>query len=921
MSTAPSTNDESDARESVIEIIGRKTGQTPSVSLTEPGSGVGSSPITLDPTMKVRFSARSRGNYEVLGEVARGGMGAILRGHDRDLRRDVAIKVLDEGLAQRPEVVQRFVEEAQIGAQLQHPGVVPVYELGLMADERPFFTMKLVKGRTLASLLAARKSPTAELRRFLAIFEQICQTMAYAHSKGVLHRDLKPANVMVGSFGEVQVVDWGLAKVLNRGGVADEKRALREQQTIIDTVRSGPGSTGSDSVVGSVMGTPAYMPPEQARGEIEGLDERADVFALGALLCELLTGSPPYVESAGEPVVAQAARAQLEPARERLSASQADAELVRLCLECMAPAPQARPASGDVVARAIHDYLSATEERARAAQLAAAEAHIQVAEEGKRRRLTVALAGSIVALLVAVGGGYLWVEKQRDQRRSIVRREIDGLQASVLELQGAGKHDEAVADARLALARAEEEDVGDELTARLADFVSRTEALAEEARAKRELEARNRALFERLDEVDLFGGELGLSTTNQEIDQNYAAAFRDYGLDIESQDLVDTLTALRERGMGAELALALDQWARVKRAVFGWDAPEPEALTALAADLDPDPVRTEVRAALLRQDKDGLFRMQDELDIEHVPPATVWVLASAVEDLKGDATALLERAVRRYPDDHRFRLLLGTKYAGKKLHALAVRHFEVAHALQPENAFVIQQLASSLGELGDFQAEVRLERELVERIPEFTAGFTSMGLGLIMLGRYEDAIAAYERARSLGELSAGQTIELEGARCMAGKTTPSELSATLSALSFQSAYKEQVECWVLCERPDAGPRDLERALDLVTSIQPFAGGEWLTWYDLALVNLRLGRYAEVLEALSPDKLSTPRADIALGAASMRAIAHHHLGHAQVARTWLYEARQIFDSLAGATPEGWEMSPFRAHLREAEALID
>ncbi len=124
-------------------------------------------------------------------------------------------------MAKNPAVVARFVEEAQIGGQLQHPGIVPVYELGLMADEAPYFTMKLVKGRTLSALLTQRKSTAENRTRLLQIFESVCQTLAYAHSKGVLHRDVKPANIMVGAFGEVQVVDWGLAKVLHRGGVAD----------------------------------------------------------------------------------------------------------------------------------------------------------------------------------------------------------------------------------------------------------------------------------------------------------------------------------------------------------------------------------------------------------------------------------------------------------------------------------------------------------------------------------------------------------------------------------------------------------------------------------------------------------------------------------------------------------------------------
>ena len=133
--------------------------------------------------------------------------------------------------------------------------------------------------------------------RFLGIFEQVCQTMAYAHARGVIHRDLKPSNVMVGSFGEVQVMDWGLAKVLLQGGIADEAAAQPVHETVITTVRSGPAGSGSESQAGSVLGTPAYMAPEQARGEVERIDERADVFGLGAILCEILTGRPPFAGS------------------------------------------------------------------------------------------------------------------------------------------------------------------------------------------------------------------------------------------------------------------------------------------------------------------------------------------------------------------------------------------------------------------------------------------------------------------------------------------------------------------------------------------------------------------------------------------------------------------------------------------------
>ena len=150
------------AGRSVLEFIARKTGGAPRVTLRDEDSGSVSAPL-IDPRSAEKLSVpQGRGTYQFLGEIARGGMGVILKGHDMDLGRDVAVKVLDKRLCEREDVLQRFVEEAQIGGQLQHPGIVPVYELGLMADERPYFTMKLVKGRTLAALLSERETPGSD---------------------------------------------------------------------------------------------------------------------------------------------------------------------------------------------------------------------------------------------------------------------------------------------------------------------------------------------------------------------------------------------------------------------------------------------------------------------------------------------------------------------------------------------------------------------------------------------------------------------------------------------------------------------------------------------------------------------------------------------------------------------------------------
>ena len=229
--------------------------------------------------------------------------------------------------------------------------------------------MKLVKGETLAKMLTDREQPETDRGRFIGIFEQICQTMAYAHSRGVIHRDLKPANIMVGAFGEVQVMDWGLAKVLQTGGIEDETQAHNKNKdiSVIQTLRSSTSETpvkfGSNTQVGSVMGTPAYMSPEQALGEIGSVDERSDVFGLGAILCEILTGQPPYVSDDTNEVYRMATRGLLGDCFERLAESDADSEIVEIAKSCLAQNSYDRPRDARQVADSVSRYLESVKSR------------------------------------------------------------------------------------------------------------------------------------------------------------------------------------------------------------------------------------------------------------------------------------------------------------------------------------------------------------------------------------------------------------------------------------------------------------------------------------------------------------------------------------------------------------------------------
>lgn len=421
-----------DANHSVLKMLGNTLNEVPRISLRE-SEAEGNDPTSRPNSPEVPQS-NSGSRYRLDGEIARGGMGAIIKGRDTDLGRDLAIKVLLDSQKDKPEVIRRLVEEAQIGGQLQHPGIAPVYELGQFADKRPFFAMKLVKDETLAKLLADREDATADRGKLIGIFEQICQTMAYAHSRGVVHRDLKPANIMVGAFGEVQVMDWGLAKVLPTGGVANEKKAKQthQGQSIIQTMCSAGsdvpgsfGSTGSDTQMGSVMGTPAYMPPEQALGEIDQMNERADVFGLGAILSEILTGKPPYVGDDGTQVYRLASRGKLEDCFERLDVCEADAELLTLTRHCLEIEPANRPGNAGVLAESVSGYLESVETKLRETELAKLDALVRADELKRRNKLALTAGTAIVATLVIGISVSAWQAVRATTAETLARREAD----------------------------------------------------------------------------------------------------------------------------------------------------------------------------------------------------------------------------------------------------------------------------------------------------------------------------------------------------------------------------------------------------------------------------------------------------------------------------------------------------------------
>jgi tetratricopeptide (TPR) repeat protein len=684
--------------------------------------------------------------YELRERLGQGGMGEVFFALDCRLNREVAVKVLRSRHAGEPELERRFLEEAQIASQLPHPGVAPVHEVGTLPqpDGRPYFVMKLVRGRTLAALLAERTSVAAELPRFLAIFEQVCQTVAFAHSRGVLHRDLKPANVMVDSYGEVQLMDWGLAKVIGAAAVEEPSDAGLSTIHAVRTDRSGPEGQGSQA--GSVLGTPAYMAPEQARGAVSQLDRRTDVFGLGAVLCEILTGQPPYVAERGE-VLPRAAEADQEDALARLDHCGADAALVALARSCLSPAREARPRDGGAVAARLAAYREGVQERLRQSELEKAAAQTRAVEAKKRQRLTIALAVAVVLGLGTAGAGAWYLHQQQLERQA----ERDRIEVARLAEVNAALDDaerrqaeEPPERAWAALDRAETR-LGDNAPATL-------RRRAEQVRAELERRQKDRQMLARLDEARLQKAATtsGGYFDSLGADRLYQEAFRWYGLDVERLEPREAAARVRASTLASELLDALDDWCR---SVHSLDGKRLQHLRAVADGADPDNWRRQLRLALGAPDRAAIQRVARETPSNRLSPAAVVLLADAlkVTGEQRQGLEVLREAQRRQPGDFwlAYELAYACSRSGPGDREEAVRYRTAALALRPDSPAAHDDLGVALGNQGKW-AEAEVEhREALRLKSDYPKAHNNLGVDLLFQGKGSEAEAEFRTALRL----------------------------------------------------------------------------------------------------------------------------------------------------------------------------
>jgi serine/threonine-protein kinase len=779
------------AEPGVLATIAQTLGAVPRVLLRDTTPGEEPGPIVTP----VSLAAGAWGSirYRIDGEIARGGMGTVLKGRDPDLGRDVALKVLRDDYRGDATMVRRFVEEAQIGGQLQHPGIVPIYELGTLADRRPFFAMKLVKGHTLAELLAQRPDPAAELPRHLAIFEAVCQTMAYAHARGVIHRDLKPSNVMVGSFGEVQVMDWGVAKVLPRGGVVDDASAGKfRADTVIATARSGSGSDAEDAALshaGSVLGTPSYMAPEQARGEVDRVDQRADVFALGSILCEVLTGAPAFTGRSSAAILRTAALGDTREAMQGLETFGADLELIGLAKDCLAREREDRPHDAGAVSGRMTAYLAGVQARLRQAELAHAaevarteEARATVAQERKAReeaqaravaerrtrRLTGALAATVVLGLTAGGGGWLWVKSERGARQARVARDVQAALNRATALRAQALSAATGSAALFAQAREQAQRALALVENGPADALLAAQVL--QVQADLDQEEKDRTLIAALDEARLKQAET--VSTNRFASERavpvFREAFRAYGMSAGEGDPRAVAGRIRQRPAAVREAIvaALDEWDDLAgSASLHIAEPHREWLQAVLGAIEPDEAWSRrVRAARAEKDeakrRAALEKLAASADVTKIPARSLTGLADRLPP--APRAALLRRAQAQYPADFWVNQGLGLALA----HVTppepeeAVRFLTTAAALRPQSPGCLMNLGHALQFKGRLDEAIATHRKAIELDPKYTAAHINLGNALRANAQIDEAIAAYRQAIALAPKIATARVNL-----------------------------------------------------------------------------------------------------------------------------------------------------------------
>jgi serine/threonine-protein kinase len=683
--------------------------------------------------------------YRVEVLLGRGGMGVVYRAWHLRLNRPVALKMLLAGPCARPEELKRFLREAEALAALVHPNIVQIHEVGDV-EGRPYFTMELVEGGNLADQIRGVPQPARQAAELVAT---LADAVHAAHQGGIVHRDLKPSNILLTQDGTPKVTDFGLARRL-----ADE---------------------GGLTLSGTPVGTPSYMAPEQVRGDKAAVGPATDIYALGALLYEMLTGQPPFRAETGAATLQQVlAEEPLPPARRN---PQVPRDLTTICLKCLSKEPARRYASAAAFAEDLRRFLRSEPIAARRA------GRLERLVRWARRRPAVAalLVGTLVVATTVLGGA-AWLVG----RRMLTEHAVEAELREVERLQQLSAFPEAEAALERARAR-----LGDGGPAWLYPVL-------EAARRDHQMLVRLEAI--RLNRYTLVEGRLNhaalLRFNQARADRDYAAAFRDHGLGEPPNDPQGSAARVRASKWAAHVVAALDDWA-----VCAADPAQQDWLLEVARRADPDPWRDRVRDPAAWREGKALAELARAAPLAGQPLPLLLALGERLSATDQDGVGFLGRVRAQHPEDFwaNFTLALALHGAGRRPGgnpALALPFYEKALQIRPPAVAVRNDLGLVLFDrhwLGENEREgggpgaVAVFHQLVKDHPRFAPGFNNLGLALKARGDWGGAELAYRDALAIDPRLAPAHVNLGEIRAGSGSLDEA-IDHYRKALEVDSAF-------------------------------------------------------------------------------------------------------------------------------------